>query len=61
MLLLYSIRQNGSSEHERATAVAVAEDGSIVVGGFRSPGTYVAVKLDAEGNFVWQWEVSRFD
>lgn len=41
--------------------MAVAEDGSIVVGGFRSPGTYVAVKLDAEGTFVWQWEVSRGD
>lgn len=60
MYWLNCIAQNGSSEDDTATAVAVNKDGSIVIGGYRAnSSTYIAVKLDAEGTFEWQWEVSR--
>ena len=60
MLWLYYIWQNGTAENDSATAVAVADDGTIVIGGERqSSGAFVAVKLDTDGTFLWQWEVSR--
>lgn len=60
--------QDGTEEDEALYGMAVGGDGSIVlVGG--SPGVwttqhedewdFVAVKLDANGNEVWRWQVRR--
>lgn len=62
MFEYFCIWQNGSSESDVATGVAVGEDGSIVIGGYREDSsTYFVVKLDAGGTFVWQSEVSQRD
>lgn len=54
------ICQDGTSDDDIATAVAVAEDGSLVIGGYReSDGSFVAMKLEDDGSFVWHWEVSN--
>lgn len=59
-MIIYVVRQDGSTEDDWGKAVAVADDGSIVMGGYReNSSTFVVVNLDADGSFVWQWEVSR--
>lgn len=51
--------QNGTSDDDSAKGVAMAGDGSIIVGGYRgNQSSFAAVKFDADGAFVWQWEVS---
>ena len=49
-------------------AVAMADDGSVVVGGYTEgdwsgdnagDNDFVAVKLDATGEEVWVWQVRR--
>lgn len=54
----YFTRQNGTSESDVVTAMAMTEDESVVLGGNRwySAG-FLAAKLDVDGNLLWQWEV----
>lgn len=37
--------------------MAIADDGSVVLGGNYNDSDFLVVKLDANGNFQWQWTV----
>lgn len=39
--------------------MAIADDGSVILGGLTNSSDFALIKLDADGNFEWQWTVSR--
>lgn len=41
---------------DEAGSVAIGQDNSIIVGGSAS-NNFTMVKLDGDGNFLWQWQV----
>lgn len=62
--------QGGTVEKDWANAVAVSEDGSVVIAGIshgdfawldksshRLGGDFLAIKLDSEGAEMWRWQV----
>lgn len=51
--------QDGTLQGDITTAVAIAEDGSVVVVGNDREGNagFQAAKLDADGTLLWEWEV----
>lgn len=52
------IWQDGTSADDVAMAVAVADDGSAIIGGYReNNGSFVALKLEDDGTVLWRWEV----
>lgn len=63
---VYSWRQGGTTGDDKVNAAAMAEDGSVLMAGWTS-GTwgeaeagfydFVAVKLDAAGKLLWNWQV----
>ena len=64
--LSYIVLQDGTEEYDYIYAAAGADDGSVIIAGntYGSYGTlnagsgdFVAVKIDTNGNTVWQWQV----
>lgn len=59
--------QDGTEEDDDAFAAVGANDGSVIIAGYTS-GSYenmnagspdfVAVKIDCDGNPIWQWQVT---
>lgn len=45
---------------DRFDAAAIGEDGSIVLAG-QSGGDFSLLKLDANGSWIWEWQVSETD
>lgn len=68
-VLVARILQEGSSSSEDILSLVMAKDGSVILTGgtygyfTMTSGTYtpdaVAVKLDADGNEIWRWQVKR--
>lgn len=63
---MYFRRQDGTSGDDKLHAAATAEDGSVLMAGWTSGNwdgakggfyDFVAVKLDADGNVLWNWQV----
>lgn len=63
-----TVVKGGTIEYEHCLGVAMADDGSVVVVGYTGGdwgdvnaggSDFVAVKLDAAGEEVWVWQVSR--
>lgn len=51
------VRQNGTSGDDEIRGLAVAEDGSVLLGG-ELDGDFAAAKLNATGAVVWDWKVT---
>eukprot|EP00904_Undaria_pinnatifida_P011787 jgi/Undpi1/7739/HiC_scaffold_23.g10212.m1 len=48
--------QNGTVDNDMIKAVALTDDESVVVGGYRdNNGGFLAAKLDTNGTVLWQW------
>ena len=63
-----TVLKGGTNVGDYCYAVAMADDGSVVVGGYTEgdwsgdnagDNDFVAVKLDATGEEVWVWQVRR--
>lgn len=59
--------QGGSVGDDRVEAVAMTEDGSVILAGSTTgvwgkanmgSGDFTAIKLDAGGDLVWAWQVN---
>lgn len=60
--------QGGSANHDLANAVAVTEEGFVVLAGTtwgdwngtnKGDSDFAACKLDINGNLLWKWQASR--
>lgn len=67
MLNCFCRRQDGTSDTDRISDAAINEDGYFVLVGWsgglwgdsqQGNEDFAAVKLDADGGIVWQWQVS---
>ena len=58
---MYTVCQNGTVGEDWTVDLSVADDGSMVIGvaARNTNNTFSAVKHDADGAYVWQWQVCR--
>lgn len=60
------VLQDATEEQDEIQAAAAANNGSVIIAGYTEgsygavnagSGDFVAVKIDRDGNILWQWQV----